>query len=194
MHRLLKLALLLLSLGGLAALAAGPRFILLSDPEFKPWAYEFHYQGKPMSGVGYEHHPNGRLERLAFFWHGHKVWKEYQWYPTGNIWSESFYDLSGKRQGDWRSWHPDGKPKSLTHYVDNQRQGEQWGWHPNGNLIEFNVHKNDNTVTHKAWIFDGTPYYNYVYQEGQTVGVKGGDFCRPPRELVNFKKRVNKGH
>jgi hypothetical protein len=182
--RLVGGVLAVLGIGGLAASTASSSFILLSDPELKPVAYEYHYRQKLFSGVGYERHGNGKLGRLAFFWSGKKVWREYQWYASGGIWSESGYDFNGRRQGDWRMWHPDGKPKSLTHYVDDQRQGEQWAWHPNGTLIEYNVHRDDATVTHKSWIFDGTPHYNYVYQQGEVVGVKGGDFCRPDRLKV----------
>jgi antitoxin component YwqK of YwqJK toxin-antitoxin module len=181
----------LIGLGGLAARAASSFVIPYSDSNLKRVAYEFHYAKKPYSGIAYERYPSGKLGRLVLFWNGKKVLKEVEWYPNGNIMAESHYDFQGRRHGDWKMWHPDGKPKSLTHYVDNLKQGEQWAWHPNGTLVEYNVHKDNATITHKAWIFDGTPFYNYVYQDREAVGVQGGDFCRP-QGVALLKKALRK--
>ncbi len=179
------------TLGGLAVIQAGSLSVRFSDPNFKHVAYEVHFHGKPYTGVAYERHPNGRLGRLGLLWKGRQVLKEYQWHSNGNRLAESTYDLQGRRQGDWMMWHPDGKPKSLTHYINDRRHGEQWAWHPNGTLVEYNVHEEDRTITHKTWIFDGTPFYNYVYQDGAAIGVKGGDFCRP-QGLISLNRILKK--
>lgn len=107
---------------------------------------------------------------------------ERQWYVEGGLWSEDEYK-NGLPDGEWRMWYPDGRVKHLAHYVRGERHGKSYGWHPNGQLSDFNLHVHGQEISHKAWISDGTPFYNYVYQDGIKVGIKGGDFCklrRPP--------------
>ena len=76
-------------------------------------------------------------------------------------------------------WYEDGSVKSLRTYIDGVIDGEMWTWHPNGNLADFNLYDHGKEITHKSWVFDGTPFYNYVYQDGKKVGMLGGEFCRP---------------
>jgi antitoxin component YwqK of YwqJK toxin-antitoxin module len=75
-------------------------------------------------------------------------------------------------------WYQDGSAKSLKTYVNGQIDGESWAWHGNGQLSDFNLFKLGEEISHKSWVFDGTPFYNYVYQNGEKVGMKGGEYCK----------------
>jgi antitoxin component YwqK of YwqJK toxin-antitoxin module len=151
--------------------------IRASDPKVATAGLEARYGDSPLTGLVFDFYPNRRPSYLAFFWRGKRVGTERQWYPDGGLWSEEEY-AGGLPNGEWRMWYPDGKVKRLAHYRDGERDGEMFGWHPNGQLSDYNFYERGREITHKAWISDGVPFYNYVYQDGRKVGMRGGDFCK----------------
>lgn len=154
------------------------RFIReINDSQFTILPEEMQYQKQAFTGAAYELHPNKQLSRLIFYWKGKRVGSERQWYPTGDLWVEKQY-RNGLLQGESRQWYDSGRVKSLGHYDQGQPHGEFWGWHPNGNVSDYNLYDHGREITHKSWISDGKPFYNYVYQDGKKVGVKGGQFCK----------------
>lgn len=135
------------------------------------------YREHPYSGVVYARFPAAGLQRLKFLWRGYPVGVEYTWYPNGQKFEERHY-RAGLPHGAWKQWYPNGSVKSLRIYDHGIIDGEVWGWHPNGIVSDYNLYVKGEEITHKSWISDGTPFYNYVYQDGRKVGIRGGDFCK----------------
>jgi antitoxin component YwqK of YwqJK toxin-antitoxin module len=133
--------------------------------------------GHLFTGAAYSLYTDHRPHHLQWFWRGKIVGTEYLWYPNGGLMAVRPY-LAGLPQGQWKMWYEDGKVKSLRVYVNGVIDGEMWAWHPNGRVADFNVYNHGHELTHKSWISDGVPYYNYVYQDGVKVGMLGGDFCK----------------
>lgn len=134
-------------------------------------------------GIVYSLYSDYWPKHLEFFWNGQHVFQEVLWYPKGRLMALRPYK-NGKAHGSWKMWYEDGNVKSLRHYVDGTIDGEYWGWHPNGQVSDFNLYDRGKERTHKSWIADGTPFYNYVYQEEKKVGMLGGDFCKPLAKIV----------
>ncbi len=148
-----------------------------SDHELKPLGYDTHYRNSPLTGLVYSQYSDGSLKRLMFFLGGKKVGTERIWYPNGMLMVERPYWF-GQPDGEWRQWYQDGSVKSLKVYTNGIIDGESWGWHSNGQISDYNRYEAGREISHKSWVFDGTPYYNYVYQDGHKVGIRGGDFCK----------------
>lgn len=148
-----------------------------SNPRLKPFGYQRHFEGKPFTGVSYSLHTNGKLRRIMMFWQGRKVATERIWYDNGQLMVERPY-REGKAHGSWKQWYDNGAVKSFKNYRHGVIDGEVWAWHANGQLSDFNLYDNGREIAHKSWIADGKPFYNYVYQDGHKIGIKGGDYCK----------------
>ena len=148
-----------------------------ADPDFSPIGYDYQYRGKLFSGVLYRRHGNHALAMLAFLWQGKKIGTERLWHDTGAVFAVQPYK-NGQPHGDWKQWYPDGSVKSLRHYEDGLIDGESWSWHPNGQLSDFNLNNKGKEISHKSWVSDGTPFYNYVTRDGERIGMRGGEFCK----------------
>ena len=98
-------------------------------------------------------------------------------YDSGNLWIEREYS-KGLPHGEWRQWFESGKVKSLGQFTNGESDGEFWSWYDNGQLAEYNVIKAGQDITQKTFIKDGAIYNNYVYHNGNRVGVVGGEFCK----------------
>ncbi len=171
---ILKIALLLSLLLGLG----GSRFFIAEqDPELIFVGPGYRYKNHPATGIVYELYGNHRIKHLFFLWQGALLGTEYAWYDTGALMAVRSYK-DGLPHGVWKMWYEDGSAKSWKPYLDGEVEGEVWGWHPNGQVSDFNFYQAGRELTHKSWVSDGTPYYNYVYQDGKKLGLKGGDFCK----------------
>ncbi len=147
------------------------------DPRLKLVGYGYQLDGQPATAMVYELYGNFKPKTFFLLWQGKYVGKEWIWYDNGQLQVERSY-ADGLPDGVWKMWFADGKPKSLKTYARGQIDGEVWGWHANGQVSDYNFYVNGQEITHKSWIADGTPYYNYVYQDGHKVGTKGGEFCK----------------
>lgn len=154
-----------------------------SDRDFTHIGYGYQYKGRPFTGVLYRMHKDDSLAMIAFFWKGHREGTERFWYDNGAVFSVQPYK-DGLPHGDWKQWYANGRVKSLRHYERGNIDGESWGWHENGQVSDFNVNINDKEVTHKSWVSDGTPFYNYVARNEERVGMRGGEFCKRLAAIV----------
>lgn len=163
--------------------AAGPFLVKESDPKLHTLIDKTQYNGRAYTGLAYELWGSWRPYKLMFFFNGRKFGIERHWYRNGNLWFEREY-ARGLPHGEWRQWFADGKIKSLVHYKEGQAEGEIWAWYENGQLAEYSVVHDGQDVTHKSWIPDGTLFANYVYQDGERVGIQGGDFCKVKKKQL----------
>jgi antitoxin component YwqK of YwqJK toxin-antitoxin module len=167
-------------LGSIGFLAS--RHILLNSEDLLELeGYGYNFNGAPFSGIAFDMYENWRPKHLQIFWKGKFLATEYLWYHDGQQMAERPHK-DGLPHGQWKMWYPDGSVKSLRTYEDGQLTGEMWGWHSNGQVSDFNLYDKGQEISHKSWVSDGTPYYNYVYYQGKKVGMKGGEFCKPLRK------------
>ncbi len=164
-------------------LMGGRWFLLNETHRLEQTGYGYSQKGKPFSGILLDTYENGRPKHFQMLWQGKFFATEYIWYPDGQRMAERPHK-DGLPHGDWKMWYPDGSVKSLRHYKEGQITGEMWGWHSNGQVSDFNLYENGQEISHKSWIADGTPYYNYVYYQGKKVGMKGGEFCKPLQKII----------
>jgi antitoxin component YwqK of YwqJK toxin-antitoxin module len=54
---------------------------------------------------------------------------------AGRVKQQGSYS-SGKRSGEWVSWYPDGKRRSVEHYLDGKLNGLHREYYPNGRLMD----------------------------------------------------------
>lgn len=153
------------------------------DNGFSISGYQTLLNGKPFSGVLFDLYPNYRPRIVGFYWAGLREGTFYDWYEDGTLWKSQPYD-HGQQHGVVKIWYPDGRVKYRAQFDHDLPDGEIWGWHPNGQVSDYNLFRQGKEVTHKSWISDGKPYYNYVYQDGKKLGVRGGDFCK----ILNRKR------
>lgn len=118
------------------------------------------------------------LRQLAFYWDGKKAGIELHWYSNGQLWTERRYS-NGLEDGVTRAWFPSGHVKYLKHFSRGLAHGEFWAWYDNGQVALYALYDHDREVTYKAWTWNGTPFYNYVWKNGEKVGLQGDDFCKP---------------
>lgn len=93
------------------------------------------------------------------------------WFPTGSKRVEGQYDELGKKHGNWRHFHANGKLALSADHKHGQRQG-MWRWvHPNGQLAQqakYSKGKAHGPV--QSWYDNGKPKQLYTYQYGKTHG------------------------
>lgn len=148
-----------------------------ADSNFRTSGFDYLYRDRLFTGVLYRPNKDYSLGMIAFFWNGRRTGTERFWYDNGAAFSVQPYK-DGLPHGDWKQWYPNGKVKSFRHYEHGKIDGESWGWHENGQVSDFNVNVQGKEVTHKSWISDGTPFYNYVAFAGERIGMRGGEFCK----------------
>jgi antitoxin component YwqK of YwqJK toxin-antitoxin module len=182
MHRLPMIK-AVLSIAALTTAGAGAvlaSFLVhVDDPRLKLVTYDYEWEGRPANAIVYSFYTNHRPKEFFILWQGKKRGTEYIWYDNGQLMTERPH-AEGLPHGDWKMWYENGAAKSLKTYELGRIVGEAWSWHPNGQIGTYNRYAGtgEREDTHKAWIPDGTVYYNYVYQNGHKVGVKGGEFCK----------------
>lgn len=156
-----------------------------SDPRLRTRLDKTTYDGKPFSGIAFETWGHHSLHKLMFFWNGHKENTERHWYEDGTIWIEREYSR-GKPHGEWRQWYPSGKVKALTLYNHGETVGEMWAWHESGAVASYARVSGERESAHKAILFDGVVFNNYVIRDEERVGVVGGDFCKVKKSSASL--------
>jgi antitoxin component YwqK of YwqJK toxin-antitoxin module len=88
-----------------------------------------------------------------------------------------FVDESGKKQGEYKRWHPNGQLATHCFYVDGKRHGEYKLWYENGQqrvhcfFVDGNRHGEC-----KAWYSNGQLWMHCFYQNCEVVV----DFFKDP--------------
>lgn len=134
-------------------------------------------QDEPFTGVLVGFHRPWRPALIASYRDGKRHGREFSWHENGVLASDRSY-RAGVYNGRSETWYPNGRIKTYREYNEGLAEGEQWSWGEDGQVLEFNLYKNDLEIAHKTWTFDGKPYHNYVYQNGEKVGILGEPFCK----------------
>ncbi|WP_141731018.1 toxin-antitoxin system YwqK family antitoxin [Oligoflexus tunisiensis] len=151
-------------------------------PDLTAVGLERHWQGKPWTGVVIGFHDNLQPALLATYRHGQQHGWLITWYPNGQREREQGF-RQGLYHGVSQSWHETGRIRTWRFYVNGLADGEQWAWGPEGQVLEYNLYRLDQELAHKTWTFDGKPFHNYVYQNGEKVGIMGEPFCKRKKQL-----------
>lgn len=150
-------------------------------PGFRYIPWKTTINGKPFSGVTYKFHEQSwNIYKIQFFWQGRQELTEYRWFSDGVKWQEMSF-VRGLREGPTKNWYPTGKVQTFKNYSGDKLNGEVWGWHPNGEVSDYHVFQMGEQIVYKSFISDGKPYFNYVYRNGERVGMQGGDYCKTQR-------------
>jgi antitoxin component YwqK of YwqJK toxin-antitoxin module len=167
-----------------ALLLGGLSFFIVKDgnPDLTEVGLERHWKGQPFTGLLIGAHRNFQPAVFATYWRGKHHGAEILWYPNGVREWERYYK-HGVYHGSSQSWYENGRVKSWRSYVDGHAEGEQWSWNMDGQVVEYNLFRNDKEIAHKTWTFDGKPFHNYVYQDGEKVGIMGEPFCKRKKQF-----------
>ena len=141
-----------------------------------------HWKGQPLTGLLVSFHTPLHPALFATYWRGQLHGPEITWYRGGGREWERWYKF-GLYHGVSQSWYENGRIKSWRHYVEGRADGEQWAWGVDGQVVEYNLYHEDQEIAHKTWTFDGKPFHNYVFQDGEKVGLMGEPFCKRRKQL-----------
>lgn len=159
------------------------RFVVREgNPDLTSAGVEHLWQGLPWTGAVIGFHQNYRPKVLATYLRGQQHGPSFFWYANGRRESEQYY-RHGRYHGVAQSWYESGRIKTWRTYADGLAEGEQWAWGEDGQVVEYNLFQQDQEITHKTWTFDGKPFHNYVYQNGEKVGIMGEPFCKRKKQL-----------
>jgi hypothetical protein len=135
------------------------------------------YRSRPLTGVVYAFHGAMRPAMISAFVDGKAHGTEIFWHPNGRREMERRF-ARGVPHGVHQSWYETGRIKTYRRYVHGLADGEQWAWYEDGQVAEYNRYDRGREITHKTWTFDGKPFHNYVYRDGEKIGIQGEDFCK----------------
>ncbi|HYX33873.1 MAG TPA: hypothetical protein VE954_12225 [Oligoflexus sp.] len=140
------------------------------------------WKGQPWTGLVVSFHDNFRPALLSTYLQGQRHGVELSWYHNGHREREQHY-RHGRYHGLAQTWYENSRIKTWRSYHEGLAHGEQWTWGPEGQVLEYNLYQMDQEITHKTWTFDGKPFHNYVYQNGEKVGIMGEPFCKRKKQL-----------
>ena len=92
------------------------------------------------------------------------------WHPNGQLWVQRYYK-EGRLDGESKSWQPNGQLWFQRYYKGGVIEGEYKEWHPNGQIriqTQFKEGKEDGEW--KLWWDNGKLLSQKYYKEGKLDG------------------------
>jgi antitoxin component YwqK of YwqJK toxin-antitoxin module len=81
-----------------------------------------------------------------------------------------FEDESGKKQGEYKRWHPNGQLATHCYYVDGKQHGEYKAWYSNGQTwVHCYYVDGKRHGEFKWWYSKGQLGIHCFYQNGEVV-------------------------
>ena len=97
----------------------------------------------------------------------------------GTLLAERRY-IGGVKHGIHRTWFPDGTPSTRAEYHLGRYIGSAWSWHDNGRVSDFTRYDAEGqVVATKRWRPTGEIYMNFVFHNGEAIGMPGSKVCDP---------------
>ena len=85
--------------------------------------------------------------------------------------TEHYFELNGKKEGEYQAWHPNGKPWKQQFYRNGQLHGERKLWWNNGQMFEHSFYQNNELHgEYKDWHPNGKLWEHSFYHNGQLHG------------------------
>lgn len=97
----------------------------------------------------------------------------------GNLMSETTF-RDGRKVGRFVSFWPDGSPRVRTLYNGDVIEGEYRSWHPNGRLAELRRYSGGHPAgLQQAWTDLGELFLNFEVRNGRHYGLINSRPCLP---------------
>lgn len=155
------------------------RIIEVSDSKFQLKNGVLLYDNKPFTGITISHYtptvgPKSEIQYIS----GRKQGYEKQWYPSGQLAIERYYNL-GKKVRIHSAWWENGTAKFEYHF---NTKGEYHGivkeWYSDGQLLRyFNYVNGQESGSQRLWKADGSIKANYEVWNGERYGLIGLKKC-----------------
>lgn len=159
------------------------KVVSLSSSRISMSAFGYLYDQKPFSGLIYQKRAGFGLSRLLSIKEGLRHGFDYQWYDNGQMFIERHY-VGGFEDGEHKAWYEDGSVRSYKVFKNGLANGDFFEWHSNGKLAQYIRYKDGTELAAKSWTSGGKPFYNYVWKQEETVGIRGDRFCSPPKKRL----------
>jgi antitoxin component YwqK of YwqJK toxin-antitoxin module len=97
----------------------------------------------------------------------------------GRLLSETMY-RDGRKTGRHVSFWPGGAPRVRTHYVDDMIEGEYRSFHQNGRIAELRRYlRGREAGLQQAWTAQGELFLNFEVRNGRHYGLINSRPCLP---------------
>ena len=158
------------------------REIAYNDPRISISAGKTLFQGQPFTGTIRQPIPAVDEVRLTPYKNGLMHGTMESRNSSGRLLLVTHY-VDGQKHGLQRAWYPDGKNLSYGEFVRGHYVGDHWVWHNNGKVLQFDRYDNDGQIlAAKRWRSNGIIYMNFVYRNGEPLGLPGSKVCNPTKE------------
>lgn len=105
----------------------------------------------------------------------HGNWRKYSINKTK---TESRFFVNGSKEGELKSWWPDGRKKLNYHFQNNEYEGNYKEWNYQGQLtLNLNYHKGYEEGVEQMFYDDGKVRANYIIKNGRRFGLLGTKNC-----------------
>lgn len=152
-----------------------------SDPSLKISTKGYEYNGKIFTGVVLQKYSLLQPARVFVLYNGKQHGPDIQWYPNGTRFIERHY-RNGQEVGEHKAWFENGSVQFYKKFIDGNADGEFFIWHANGQLAQYILYNKGVELAAKSWTAGGRPFFNYVWSDGKTIGLKGDSFCSPKKK------------
>jgi len=83
---------------------------------------------------------------------------------------DEYYEIDGKLDGEYKSWHRNGQLCFRCYYKDGQLDGEYKEWHDNGQLGVRSLYKcGERNGEYKYWNNHGELWNHWYYKDGVKI-------------------------
>lgn len=142
---------------------------------------EFHFRGiKLYHGnelfTGTRSFNNGATKKIIEYKEGLKHGKEQNFYSSGQLMREGFYN-NGEPTGKHWTYYKSGAKKKYTEFQGGLHHGDYIEWFESGQVHVYSKFENGVELGHKKWRQNGKIYANYVVKDGKNIGLSGGKLC-----------------
>ena len=132
------------------AICRGQSAYKRDDDTLPPQVTTNQCQARPQGGKAcltvYKQDPDYKFHLIETNAQGNTVYARFYHTDGQAIKSEQWYNAQGIKHGAFKSYHPNGRQKSLGNFVNGQLQGDFKIHDENGQLITVEHYKNDNGV------------------------------------------------
>lgn len=112
-----------------------------NDTIWQFYAIPINKESKPVKDLVYYWYSPDTILQTEGSYDGHVLDGSFKiCYPNKNLMEEGQFSL-GLKTGDWRTWYPDGKLRTVAHWKKGRLQGSPERYDLNGNLLPVSVEK-----------------------------------------------------
>ena len=84
--------------------------------------------------------------------------------------SEEYFQLNGKKEGEYKSYYDNGQLEMICNYVNNKTEGEYKEYYRSGQLFIICNYLNDKwDGEYKSYYENGNLYEHLIYSHGQLI-------------------------